>query len=114
MFIHSAVASSVVEGYLSKRTGESTEDPYDLLTDREKGVLKLIAEGFTHKETADILKISARTVVAHQENICLKLGLHSRFDLIKFAIREDIIKVDGKETLPPKPVPRQESDIVMD
>jgi len=97
MYIHSAVASSVVEGYLSKKRGEPTEDLYDSLTDREKEVLKLIAEGFTHKETADILKISARTVVSHQDNICSKLSLHSRFDLVKFAIKHDIVKINHSE-----------------
>jgi DNA-binding NarL/FixJ family response regulator len=114
MYIHSAVASSVVEGYLGKGKGEPTEDPYDSLTDREKEVLKLIAEGFTHKETADILKISVRTTVAHQENICSKLSLHSRFDLIKFAIKHDIIKIDSNVAVPLQPVPPQEPDIVMD
>lgn len=98
MYLHHSVASSVVEGYLGVNKDASSEDPYDKLTDREKEVLKLIAEGFTHKETADILKISVRTAVAHQENICTKLGLHSRFELIKFAIKHDIIKVDRAET----------------
>jgi DNA-binding NarL/FixJ family response regulator len=97
MYLHHSVASSVVEGYLSVKKGDPMEDPYDSLTDREKQVLKLIAEGLTHKETADILKISVRTAVAHQENICAKLGLHSRFDLIKFAIKHNIIKVDHTE-----------------
>ncbi len=98
MYLHHSVASSVVEGYLEIKKGESAEDPYDTLTDREKEVLKLIAEGFSHKETADMLKISVRTTVAHQENICSKLGLHSRADLIKFAIKHDIIKVDRAST----------------
>ena len=98
MYLHHSVASSVVEGYLSVKKGDSAEDPYDKLTDREKEVLKLIAEGFSHKETADMLKISVRTIVAHQENICSKLGLHSRADLIKFAIKHDIIKVDHTST----------------
>jgi two-component system response regulator NreC len=97
MYLHHSVAQSVVEGYLGGRKSEPTEDPYDALTDREKEVLKLIAEGLTHKEVAEILKISVRTAVAHQENICSKLGLHSRFDLVKFAIKHDIIKVDRTE-----------------
>ena len=98
MYLYPSVASSVVEGYLGEKKDASSEDPYETLTNREKEVLKLIAEGLTHKETADILKISVRTAVAHQENICAKLGLHSRFDLVKFAIKHDIIKVDRSET----------------
>jgi len=94
MYLHPSVASSVIENYLGVKKDLSKEDPYDALTDREKGVLKLIAEGYTHKEIADTLNISSRTAVAHQENICTKLNLHSRVDLIKFAIKQDIIKVD--------------------
>ena len=94
MYLHPSVASTVIENYLGVKKDLSKEDPYDALTDREKGVLKLIAEGYTHKEIADTLNISARTAVAHQENICTKLNLHSRVDLIKFAIKQDIIKVD--------------------
>jgi len=94
MYLHPSVASTVIENYLGVKKDLSKEDPYDALTDREKGVLKLIAEGYTHKEIADTLNISARTAVAHQENICSKLNLHSRVDLVKFAIKQDIIKVD--------------------
>ncbi|HTG01340.1 MAG TPA: response regulator transcription factor [Nitrospirota bacterium] len=93
MYLHHTVASSIVEGYLGHK-GEPSEDPYDRLTDREKEVLKLIAEGYTHKEIAEMLKISVRTAVAHQENICAKLGLHSRFDIVKFAIKQNIVKMD--------------------
>jgi DNA-binding NarL/FixJ family response regulator len=98
MYLHSAVASGVVDGYLGGEKGEPAEDPYDRLTDREKEVLKLIAEGHTHKEIADILNISVRTTVAHQENICAKLGLHTRFDIIKFAIKEDVVKIDRAQS----------------
>jgi two-component system, NarL family, response regulator NreC len=94
MYLHSAVASSVVEAYLGGQKGEHAEDPYERLSDREKGVLKLIAEGYTHKEIADILNVSVRTTVAHQENISAKLGLHSRFDIIKFAIKQDVVKIE--------------------
>jgi DNA-binding NarL/FixJ family response regulator len=97
VYLHHAVASSVVEGYLGVQKGEPAEDPYERLTNREKEVLKLIAEGHTHKEIAGILNISVRTTVAHQENICAKLGLHSRFDLVKFAIKQNIVQVDKTE-----------------
>jgi two-component system response regulator NreC len=84
----------VVDGYLGIQKGELLEDPYDLLTDREKQVLKLIAEGHTHKEAADILNISAKTVIAHQTNISEKLKIPSRAGLIKFAIQKGIIQID--------------------
>jgi len=94
VYVHPSIASGVVDGYLGDRNEELLEDPYDLLTDREKQVLKLIAEGHTHKEAADILNISAKTVIAHQTNISEKLKLHSRAGLIKFAIQKGIIKIE--------------------
>ena len=56
---------------------DECEDPYEKLSDREKQVLKLVAEGYTHKEVADMLNISVKTVIAHQTNIGEKLGIHA-------------------------------------
>jgi two-component system response regulator NreC len=92
--VHPSIASGVVDGYLGIRKEDQMEDPYELLTDREKQVLKLIAEGLTHKEAADILNISVKTVIAHQTNISEKLKIHSRAGLIKFAIQKGIIQID--------------------
>jgi two-component system response regulator NreC len=94
VYVHPSIASGVVDGYLGIQKGEQQEDPYDLLTDREKQVLKLIAEGHTHKEAADILNISVKTVIAHQTNISEKLRIHSRAGLIKFAIQKGIIQIE--------------------
>ncbi len=93
-YVHPSIASDVVDGYLGVQKGEPKEDPYDQLTDREKQVLKLVAEGHTHKEAADILGISVKTVIAHQTNISEKLKIHSRAGLIKFAIQRGIIQLD--------------------
>jgi len=94
VYVHPSIASGVVDGYLGIRKEDQLEDPYELLTDREKQVLKLIAEGLTHKEAADVLNISAKTVIAHQTNISEKLKIHSRAGLIKFAIQKGIIQID--------------------
>jgi two-component system response regulator NreC len=94
VYVHPSIASGVVDGYLGIQKGEPQEDPYDKLTDREKQVLKLIAEGHTHKEAADILNISVKTVIAHQTNISEKLKIHSRAGLIKFAIQKGIIQIE--------------------
>lgn len=94
-YLHPSIAASVIDGYLGKRDTEQAEDPYEKLTDREKQVLKLVAEGYTHKEIADILNISVKTAVAHQTNFSDKLGIHSRAGLIKFAIQRGIIKIDS-------------------
>lgn len=92
-YLHSSIASKVIEGYVGETT--DSPDPYDLLTDREKQVLKLVAEGNTHKEIASILGISVKTAIAHNTNIFEKLGLHSKAELIKFAIQKGIIRLES-------------------
>jgi DNA-binding NarL/FixJ family response regulator len=69
-------------------------DPYDTLTDREKQVLKLVAEGHSNKEVAELLDISVKTAMSHREHIMQKLDLHSRTDLIRFAIQQGVIRVE--------------------
>jgi DNA-binding NarL/FixJ family response regulator len=68
-------------------------DPYDLLTDREKQVLKLVAEGKSNKDVAELLGISVKTAMSHREHIMEKLDLHSRTELIKFALRQGVIHI---------------------
>jgi len=93
-YLFSSIASKVVAGYLGKDKESAMEDPYEKLTDREKQVLKLIAEGYTHKEIGDMLTISTKTVIAHQTNLSEKIGISSRAGLIKFAIQRGIIKIE--------------------
>jgi len=97
LYLYSSIASEVVAGYLQGEKQADSENPYDKLSDREKQVLKLVAEGHTHKEAADMLSISVKTVIAHQTNIGEKLDIHTRAGLIKFAIQKGIIKIDGVE-----------------
>jgi DNA-binding NarL/FixJ family response regulator len=92
-YLYSSIASSVISDYLSTKE-ELSKDPYEKLTDREKQVLKILAEGHSHKEIANILNISVKTVIAHQANIAEKLNIHSRAEFVKFAIRKGIIKID--------------------
>jgi DNA-binding NarL/FixJ family response regulator len=76
-------------------TGKAgSASPYDSLTDREKQVLKLVAEGKSNKEVAQLLDISVKTAMSHREHVMAKLDLHSRTELIKFALREGVIRVD--------------------
>jgi DNA-binding NarL/FixJ family response regulator len=67
------------------------EDPYDALTDRERQVLKLVAEGRSNKDVAAALDISVKTAMTHREHMMKKLGLHNRTDLTRFAIRRGVI-----------------------
>jgi two-component system response regulator NreC len=92
IYLYSSVATDVVASYLGKEKKLSVEEPYEKLTDREKQVLKLLAEGYTHKEIAGILNISVKTVIAHHSNISEKLDIHNRSALTKFAIQKGIIK----------------------
>jgi DNA-binding NarL/FixJ family response regulator len=93
-FLDPSIAAAVIEGYLRKGEQGHTDDAYDSLTDREKQVLKLIAEGNTNKQIAEKLGISVKTAMAHRANIMGKLDVHNRSDLIKFAIRKGLIQVD--------------------
>ncbi|KAF0144653.1 MAG: two component LuxR family transcriptional regulator [Nitrospirae bacterium] len=92
-YLHPSIAASVIDEYVGGNKNEASEDLYEALTDREKQVLKLIAEGHTSKEIADILGISAKTAVAHQTNLSEKLDIHTRAGLIKFAITKGLIKL---------------------
>jgi DNA-binding NarL/FixJ family response regulator len=70
---------------------EPADDPYESLTERERQVLKLVAEGRSNKEIASLLDISIKTAMTHREHVMQKLNLHNRTDLTRFAIRRGII-----------------------
>jgi DNA-binding NarL/FixJ family response regulator len=95
-YLHPAVAGAVVQDYLG---GEhpAEADVYDRLSEREKQVLKLIAEGSTNKEIASLLDIAVKTVMAHRTNLMAKIGAHSRTDIFKFALRKGLIVVGPDE-----------------
>jgi len=89
------VADLVVEDYV-ERLGQRDAHPqhaYDLLTDREREVLALVADGRTTREIADLLVVSTKTIDAHRAAISHKLGLHSQAELVKYAIREGLTEV---------------------
>jgi two-component system response regulator NreC len=92
-YLHPAVAGEVVD---LVTTGKSLEeDDYDRLTPREKQVFKLLAEGKTSRQISQYLTISLKTVMTHRANIFAKLGMHSRAELIRYAIQKSIIPVEG-------------------
>ena len=91
--LHPSVAKLLIKDYLSRmERGEETS--YDTLSDREREILKLIAEGQTNKEIAEMLFLSVKTVQAHRANLMRKLGMHDRTELVKYAIRKGIIGLD--------------------
>ncbi len=89
-FIHPSLAKWVVMDYAQR----ADDDPFDSLTEREREVLRQVAEGHSNREIAEELFISVKTVLGHREKIMQKLDIHSRTDLIKYAIRKGLISVD--------------------
>ena len=71
------------------------DDEFDRLTPRERQVLKLLAEGHTSRQIAKALSISLKTAMTHRSNVMNKLGLHSRVELVKYAIRRGVVTADG-------------------
>jgi DNA-binding NarL/FixJ family response regulator len=71
---------------------QPADDPYEALTERERQVFKLVAEGRSTKETASLLGISVKTAMTHREHVMQKLNLHNRTDLTLFAIRRGVIQ----------------------
>jgi DNA-binding NarL/FixJ family response regulator len=92
-YIDSMIADKVIRGYLEPETS-ADQSLYDRLSDREKTVFKLIAEGYTSREIADTLVLSIKTVMTHRANIMEKLGVHNKADIIKLAIRHGLIQPD--------------------
>jgi len=87
------IARDVVDDKGREHAQAQAEDPYETLTDREKQVLKLVAEGSSNKEVAETLDISVKTAMAHREHLMEKLDVHSRTELIRFALRRGVIRV---------------------
>jgi DNA-binding NarL/FixJ family response regulator len=87
------IAREVLQDNGREASSEQAEDPYETLTDREKQVLKLVAEGSSNKEVAETLGISVKTAMAHREHLMEKLDVHSRTELIRFALKRGVIRV---------------------
>jgi len=81
----------LIEDYRLEANLKKSRDPYEQLTTREKEVLRLLAEGHTAREVADLLVISPKTVDSHRTRFMAKLDLHNRAELIKYALRKKII-----------------------
>ncbi len=93
-FLYPSAATTLIEEYLMRAAGEESE--YERLSDREREILQLVAEGRTNREIADRLYISVKTVLRHRTNIMEKLGFHNRTELIKYAISKGLIQMPPK------------------
>ena len=89
-FLSPSLTKLLIENYKRSTVGENSRDPYNDLTERERDVFKLLVDGNTTQEIADILVISPKTVEGHKTNLMAKIGVRNRFELIKYALRKGI------------------------
>lgn len=90
-YLSPSVAKLMVDDYQHGAAMQAESDPYGQLTDRERDVLKLVAEGYTTREIADMLVISPKTVEGHKSSLMSKLNVHNRIELVKYALRRGLI-----------------------
>jgi DNA-binding NarL/FixJ family response regulator len=90
-FFSPEIAKTMLEDYMRFLQQRNLQDSYDLLTDREKEVLQLLAEGKSNKEVAGILDVSVYTVDTHRTHLMQKLNLHNTAEIVLYAVRKKII-----------------------
>ncbi|HEV8659334.1 MAG TPA: response regulator transcription factor [Thermoanaerobaculia bacterium] len=90
-FFSPAVTSLLVDEYMQQLQERGLTDSYDLLTDREKEVLQLLAEGRSNKEVAGMLDVGVSTIETHRANLMQKLNLHSAAEIVLYAVRKRLI-----------------------
>jgi two-component system response regulator NreC len=93
-FLSPSISKTLIDAYMRKMETGKTETPFDLLTDREREVLQLIAEGYTNREVAKSLFISVKTVEAHRAHIMQKLNIHDIAKLVKYAIQKGLVDLN--------------------
>ena len=90
-FFSPAIANTLLEDYMCQMQQRGLQDSYDLLTDREKEILQLLAEAKSNKDVAVLLNLSTNTVETHRTRIMQKLDLHSAAEIVLYAVRKRII-----------------------
>ena len=90
-FFSPAIANTLLEDYMRQLQQRGLQDSYDLLTEREKEILQLLAEGKANKDVAALLNLSPNTVETHRTHLMQKLGLHSTAEIVLYAVRKRII-----------------------
>ena len=90
-YLSPGISEKVIEGYLEGRKTVKSNTSWDTLTQREREILKMIAEGYKNKDIADYLCISAKTVEKHRANLMKKLDLHSASSLTALAMEKGLV-----------------------
>ncbi len=91
-FFSPAISQALLEDYMRYLQQRNLQDSYELLTEREKEVLQLLAEGKSNKEAAALLDVSPYTVETHRTRLMQKLGLHNTAEIVLYAVRKKIIQ----------------------
>jgi len=90
-FFSPVIAQMLAEDYTRQLQQKNMQDSYDLLTEREKEILQLLAEGKSNKEAAAVLNVSPYTVETHRTHLMQKLNLHNTAEIVLYAVRKKII-----------------------
>jgi two-component system response regulator NreC len=90
-FFSPTISAMLLSDYMRHLQQRGQEDSYRLLTDREKEVLQLLAEGRTNKEVATVLGVGVSTVETHRANLMQKLGLHNTAEIVLYAVRKSLV-----------------------
>jgi DNA-binding NarL/FixJ family response regulator len=90
-FFSPAIAQMMVEDFTRQMQKKGVADSYELLTEREREILQLLAEGKSNKEAATVLNVSPYTIETHRNNLMQKLNLHNTAEIVLYAVRKKII-----------------------
>ena len=91
-YFSQAVAQVVFDDYVKTLSEKGITDPYDSLSEREREVLQLVAEGRSSKDIAELLSVSPATVETHRAHLLQKLRLHNTVEVVRYAARRGIIQ----------------------
>lgn len=90
-YLSGSLSELAIQAYIQRKTTDTAQDMYEALTDREREVLHLAAEGLNNPDIAEKLFISPRTAETHRANVMRKLNFKTQTDLVRFAIRRGIL-----------------------
>jgi two-component system response regulator NreC len=96
-FLSPSISKTIIQEYIRQAEAMAEKDSYDKLTNREREVLQLIAEGRSNREIAGLLHISVKTVETHRANLMDKLDIHSTAELTQYAIQKGMISTDWRK-----------------
>lgn len=91
LYLSPSLNERAIQAYMQRSQESRIEDPFDALTDREREVFQLAAEGLNNPQIAERLSLSARTVEMHRANLMKKLSLKSQTDLVKYAVKRGMV-----------------------